>query len=63
MGGRPASRTLTQPQLPTELQEGTENAYGSTKPSLFVCLGFFFTQVDDVDSDRWNPSEKRDILQ
>lgn len=34
MSGRPAFRTVKQPWLPTELQEGAEHAQESIKPSL-----------------------------
>ena len=65
MGGRPAFRTLNQPRLPTELQVGAGHAQESTKPSLFVYLGFFCPQVGDVHSRWWNDDsiKEKDILQ
>lgn len=54
MGGRQAFRTRNQPWLPTELQEEAKHVQESSKPSLFVYLGFFFPQAGDVHSRLWN---------
>lgn len=44
-----AFRTINQPQLPTELQEGAEHAQESTN-NLLVYFGFFCPQGGDVHS-------------
>lgn len=63
MGGRQTFRTRNQPWLPTELQEEAKHAQESTKPSLFVYLGFFCPQVGDVYSRWWNDDSIKELQQ